>query len=136
MHIFRIINKILNNHWFNLNLFKKLFISLWLKVNFNSKFLYLYYVRNENLWLEGFLFDFLQKKSADIWVRKFVIYTGFLFSERLVFDSIIKLYIDYVIWSMHKITIFEVSNVFEMLSIITYFIVTLFFILILSIIIL
>ena len=136
MHIFHVINKIYNNHWLNLNLFKKLFISLWLKVNFNSKFLYLYYIRNENLWLEGFLFDFLQKKSADIWVRKFVIYTGFLFSERLVFDSIIKLYIDYVIWSMHKLTIFEVSNVFEMLSIITYFIVTLFFILILSIIIL
>ena len=98
------------------NSFKNFIISLWLKVNFKSKFVYTYYIRNEHLWLDGFLFDFLQKKTADIWLRKFVIYTGFLFSERLVFDSVVKLYIDYLIWYMHKFSIFEVSNVFEMLS--------------------
>jgi len=105
-------------------------ISLWLKVNFKLKFLPLYYLRNEHLWLDGFLFDFLQKKTVDIWLRKFVIYTGFLFSERLVFDSIVKLYIDYFVWYAHKFTIFEVSNVFEMLNTTIFLLVTLFFTLI------
>jgi len=109
-------------------------LSLWLKVIINLKFINIYYIRNEHLWLDGFLFDFLQKKTADIWVRKFVIYTGFLFSERLVFDSIVKLYIDYFVWYMHKFTIFEVSNVFEMLTIVVYFAITLFFSMILLII--
>ena len=53
------------------------------------------------IYLEGYLFDFLQKKTADIWLRKFVIYTGFLFSERLVFDAIVKLYIDGVLSSIN-----------------------------------
>ena len=115
------------------NSFKNFIISLWLKVNFKSKFVYTYYIRNEHLWLDGFLFDFLQKKTADIWLRKFVIYTGFLFSERLVFDSVVKLYIDYLIWYMHKFSIFEVSNVFEMLSMVIYASVTIFFIIIIII---
>ena len=68
-----------------------------------------------------------------MWLRKFVIYTGFLFSERLVFDSIVKLYIDYLVWYMHKFTIFEVNNVFEMLSVTIFFTITLFFMLILII---
>ena len=116
-----------------LSTLKKILISLWLKVNFTGKFIYTYYVRNEHLWLDGYLFDFLQKKTADMWLRKFVIYTGFLFSERLVFDSIVKLYIDYLVWYMHKFTIFEVNNVFEMLSVTIFFTITLFFMLILII---
>jgi len=112
----------------------QIFLTLWLKTIFNLKFLYIYYLRNEHLWVDGFLFDFLQKKTADIWLRKFVIYTGFLFSERLVFDSVVKLYIDYLIWYMHKITLFEVNNVFEMLTTILYFAVTLFFLIIILII--
>jgi len=113
---------------------QNLFISLWLKTIINFKKLNVYYIRNEHLWLDGFLFDFLQKKTADIWVRKFVIYTGFLFSERLVFDTVVKLYMDYFVWYMHKFSIFEVSNVFEMLTTVIYVAVTLFFILILTII--
>jgi len=115
---------------------KHVLISLWLKINFYTRFVYTYYVRNEHLWLDGYLFDFLQKKTADMWLRKFVIYTGFLFSERLVFDAIVKLYIDYMVWYMHKFTIFEVSNVFEMLSTTIFFAVTLFFLLIITVIIL
>jgi len=117
-----------------INSIKTTLISLWVKTILNFKFINTYYLRNEHLWLDGFLFDFLQKKTADIWVRKFVIYTGFLFSERLVFDSVVKLYIDYFVWYMHKFTIFEVSNVFEMLTIVVYFAVTLFFSMILLII--
>lgn len=32
----------------------------------NSIFLNLYYLRNENIWVDGFLLDFLQKKSTDL----------------------------------------------------------------------
>ena len=126
------INLLLNNSTSKLKI-KYLLLSLWVKSLTNFKLLNTYYIRNEHLWLDGFLFDFLQKKTADIWVRKFVIYTGFIFSERLVFDSIVKLYMDYFIWYFHKLSIFEVSNVFEMLSTVLYLLVTIFFILILLI---
>ena len=87
----------------------------------NSSFLPRYYHRNENLWVDGFLFDFLQKKSADLWIRKFVIYTGFIFSERLVFDSVVRLYLDNILWPMHYFSLFEANNVLEMLLINIFF---------------
>jgi hypothetical protein len=108
--------------------------SFWEKTNLNFKKLNTYYLRNEHLWLDGFLFDFLQKKTADLWIRKFVIYTGFLFSERLVFDVVVKLYMDYFVWYLHKLSIFEVNNVFEMLNTIIYLLLTLFFTILLIII--
>jgi hypothetical protein len=27
----------------------------------------MYYTRSENIWNDGFIFDFLQKKTADAW---------------------------------------------------------------------
>jgi len=81
------------------------------------------------MWQDGFLFDFLQKKTADAWVRRFVIYTGFLFSERLVFDSVVRLYVDNLIWNLHYFSIFELNNVSEMLISILYLYVTMFCIL-------
>lgn len=104
----------------------------WDKVLSNIKFLPTYYSRNENLWVDGFLFDFLQKKTADLWIRQFVIYTGFLFSERLVFDALIKLYLDNMIWPFHKNSIFETSNVSEMLVSVLFLYITLFFMLLSS----
>lgn len=95
-----------------------------------STFITTYYTRNENLWGDGFLFDFLQKKTADAWVRRFVIYTGFLFSERVVFDSVVRVYLDNLIWPGHSYSTFEVSNVSEMLSIVIFLILTLFFVVI------
>lgn len=88
-----------------------------------------YYVRNENIWQDGFLFDFLQKKTADAWIRRFVIYTGFLLSERLVFDAIVRLYVDNLVWVGHSNSIFEVSNVSDVLTTTLYTYLTLFFIL-------
>lgn len=96
-----------------------------------SSFITVYYVRNENMWGDGFLFDFLQKKTADAWVRRFVIYTGFLFSERLVFDSVVRLYLDNLIWPGHSNSIFEVANVSEMLSYTIFVLLSLFFIVVL-----
>jgi hypothetical protein len=82
------------------------------KFNFVPKF----YVRNENMWNDGFLFDFLQKKTADAWVRRFVVYTGFLFSERIVFEFIVRIYLDNFIWNLHSKSLFESSNTSEMLT--------------------
>ena len=46
------------------------------------------------MWVDGFLFDFLQKKSIDIFLRKFVINTGYVFSERMVFEGVVRVYLD------------------------------------------
>ena len=68
-------------------------VNLLTQTNFIEK----YYIRNEYIWQDGFLFDFLQKKTADLWVRQFVIYTGFIFSERFMFENVVRLYLDYLI---------------------------------------
>ena len=105
--------------------------TIWDNFIQKSSFITVYYSRNENMWGDGFLFDFLQKKTADAWVRRFVIYTGFLFSERLVFDSVVRLYLDNLIWPGHSNSIFEVSNVSEMLSYTIFVLLSLFFVVVL-----
>ena len=62
-----------------------------------SSFVTTFYKRNELVWNDGLIIDFLQKKSADLFIRKFVIFTGFLFSERFVFEIVVKLYLDNLI---------------------------------------
>ena len=94
----------------------------------NTFFLKDYFLRNELIWQEGLLIDFLQKKTADAWVRRFVIYTGFLFSERLVFDSIVYIYINNIISNAHSMFIFESSSVSEMLNTLIFYILSLFLI--------
>lgn len=83
-----------------------------------SSFLTTYCKRNELLWNDGLIIDFLQKKSADLFIRKFVIFTGFIFSERLVFETVVKIYIDNLVWPSHRISIFESGNVSETLSLV------------------
>lgn len=115
----------------NDNLFKQLLVnvtfrletlllSTWKNMVTQISFLPVYYSRNELLWVDGFLIDFLQKKTADLWIRKFVIYTGFLFSERLVFESVVRIYLDNLIWPAHLYSTFESDNVSSMLSNILY----------------
>ena len=119
-----------NQKFYNLsfNLSKNVVLySVWDKFISESTFITTYYTRNENIWGDGFLFDFLQKKTADAWVRRFVIYTGFLFSERLVFDSVVRIYLDNLIWPGHRYSTFESNNVSEMLSIVIFLILTCFF---------
>jgi len=112
------------------SIFKTLnfFYALW--ENLISKTLWItpYYSRSENIWNDGFLFDFLQKKSADAWVRRFVIYTGFLFSERVVFEFVVRIYLDNMIWLMHTKSIFEASNTSEMLTTTLFLVLSLFLI--------
>lgn len=111
----------------DLNLKSTDFVSY--RVMYLTSFLPNYYFRNENIWLDGFLFDFLQKKSVDSWVRRFVIYTGFLFSERLVFDTVIKLYIDNILFTLSRLSIFEVNNVSELIVTTLFLFLTLFILL-------
>lgn len=76
-----------------------------------SAFLPRYYQLNDLLWQDGFLIDFLQKKMVDKWTRKFLIYSGYLFNERLVFDWVVRFYIDLVIWPTYRVMIYEFTNV-------------------------
>lgn len=91
-----------------------------------TNFIEKYYIRNEYIWQDGFLFDFLQKKTADLWVRQFIIYTGFIFSERFMFENVVRLYLDYLIWPGHSLSIFETNNVSDMLNTVIYTYISLF----------
>lgn len=103
----------------NSTIFKLTYIIkiLWNYFVENFSFINKYVSRNELMWSDGFLLDFLQKKTADLWVRKFLIYTGFLFSERLVFEYIIRMYTDYLILPTTRYFYLELPNVSSVLSI-------------------
>lgn len=77
----------------------------------NTVFVRDYYRLNELIWQDGFLIDFLQKKVIDKWLRKFVIYSGYLYSERMLFDFTVKFYLDLIITTGHYYSIFEFNNV-------------------------
>ena len=70
-----------------------------------------YYILNDLIWQDGFLIDFLQKKVVDKWIRKFVIFSGYLYNERLVFDFVVKFYLELIIWAGHYYSLFEFNNV-------------------------
>ena len=107
MIIYKIFTKY-NIFFFNLKNFNFNIINNFL---INFFFLNKYYQLNELIWQEGFLFDFLQKKIIDNWLKKFIIYSANLFNERLVFDMIIKFYLNLIIWPLHKLFIFEFNNI-------------------------
>lgn len=91
-----------------------------------------YYILNDVIWQDGFLIDFLQKKIVDKWVRKFVVYSGYLFNERLVFDYVVRFYIDLVIWPGYRINIYEFNNVASVLLITIFLLLLIFLIISLS----
>ena len=86
--------------------------------NYVSKLNYLpvYYRVNDLMWQDGLLIDFLQKKVADKWIRRFLVCSSYLFSERVLFKFVVRFYIDYVVWPSTTKGIFEFSNVSLMLS--------------------
>jgi hypothetical protein len=51
---------------FNLITFKTILNDIKIRLIYNMSFLISYFKRNELLWVDGFLIDFLQKKSVDI----------------------------------------------------------------------
>lgn len=104
--------------------------SLWKEVidNFLQQtfFIRRYYKLNELLWQDGFLFDFLQKKFIDKWLRKFVIYSGYIYSERFMFDWVVRFYLDLIVWTGQKKTIFEFTSVATTILVILLMIIFLF----------
>lgn len=114
-----------NSFFFNL---KKLKFTLLNNFLFKAYFISNYYLLNEIIWQEGLLIDFLQKKVADNWIKKFLIFSAYLFNERLVFDKVIRFYLDLIIWPMHKLFIFEFNNVSNTLFITIFFFILNFFI--------
>lgn len=127
--LFKQISKWYNRCFFWKTLLWKEFLTTFL---LNTFFINRYYSLNDLIWQDGFLFDFLQKKFIDKWLRKFVIYSGYIYSERLLFDWVIRFYLDLVIWTGQKRNIFEFSNVGFTLTTLLVFLVTLFLVLTLS----
>jgi hypothetical protein len=104
---------------YNFIIFNIQSVFLGLIKNFFTKFFFLlnYYILNELIWQEGFLVDFIQKKMTDNWIKKFLVYSSYLFNERLVFDKVVKFYLNLIIWPLHKLFIFEINNVANILFI-------------------
>nr|QPL15891.1 hypothetical protein [Strombidium sp.] len=112
-------------------------------VDFNLKFFYKniinfivlqlpllnFYKRNELLWLDTYFLDYLQKKTVDLWIRRFIIFTGFILSEHYIFNKIIRFYTLNIHNVLNYLTIFENSNVIENFLNIIFFFVTLILIL-------
>ena len=77
---------------------KSLIIQAYLDLfNYKTNFLKTYYQRNDLIWQEGLLADFLQKKVFDTWLRRFVIHSTNILSEKFMFDKLIKVYGDLII---------------------------------------
>jgi len=68
------------------------------------------------MWQDGLLIDFLQKKVVDKWIRRFLVCSSYLFSERVLFKFVVRFYIDYVVWPATVSSLFEFSSVSLMLS--------------------
>jgi hypothetical protein len=75
-----------------------------------------YYRINDLMWQDGLLIDFLQKKVADKWIRRFLVCSSYLYSERVLFKFVVRFYIDYVVWPLVSFSIFEYSNVSLLLA--------------------
>ena len=85
-------------------------------LNQSLTFLPDYYRMNEKIWLEGLLVDWLQKSIFDKWVKRFLIHSSYLFNERVMFDLVVRFYIDYVIGFSHSFSIWNVKSVSSILS--------------------
>lgn len=81
----------------------------------------LFYTRTVLLWQEGLFIDFLQKKLADRWIRSFVISSANLFSDKVAFEFIYRVYIVLILDNLFR---FNSGNYDTITSIFTAFLVT------------
>jgi len=58
---------------------------------------------------------FCPKKSTDKFIRKFLILSAYLFSERLIFDKLIRVYSDLIVMFSNSKSIYDFNNVANML---------------------
>lgn len=100
-------------HIYNFFIYNNTILFFNISRNVIKKFFFYenYFLLNKKIWQEGFLIDFLQKKISDNWIKKFLIFSSYLFNERLMFDKIVRFYLDLIIWPFHKISIFEFNNI-------------------------
>ena len=96
-----------------------------------TTFLTRYYKQNDMIWQEGLLIDFVQKKVMDKWLRRFVIHSANLFSERFLFDKVIRFYIDLILWPGTRAMVFEFTSVASLLTVTLLPLLTLFLLLVL-----
>lgn len=91
--------------------------------NFFHKIYFLphYYLLSDLIWQEALLIDFLQKKVVNTWTQKFLVISSYLFNERVVFDSIIKFFLDLFLWPLHKLFIFQINNISNLFTSIFFF---------------
>lgn len=80
---------------------------------------------NDCIWQEGLLIDWLQKRIFDKWVRRFLVHSAYLVSERVLFDLVVRFYIDYVVWPTHRYSIFDFRSIANTLLHILVFLVAL-----------
>jgi hypothetical protein len=114
-----------NRIQYNLIKIKSLFLIFFVN---RSYFITNYYSLNELIWQEGLLIDFLQKKIADNWIKKFLIYSSYLFNEKLLFDKIIRFFLNLIIWPAHKLSIFDFNNTANILFMTVFFFIIFIFI--------
>lgn len=107
-------------NFFNISLEKLKFFSI-TRVLFQTNSIIRYYLLSEILWQEGLLTDFIQKKIINNWVIRFLNYSSYILSERLIFDKIIKFYLDLLIWPLQKSFIFELGSVNSLLWLVVSF---------------
>ena len=108
-------------NWLNrYNNFSKLLKQAQLKLQIliitNSSFLKNWYKLSDLIWQEGFLVDFTQKKIIDKWIRKFLTHSSYLFNERVLFDLIIKIYINFITGSLVANTWYETKQLSSLIS--------------------
>ena len=107
----------------NRTIFKLTLLLNEVLINFLYKtyFLSYYYSLNDLIWQEALLIDFLQKKIINNWTQKFLVVSSYLFNERVVFDSIIKFFLELFIWPLHKLFIFQINNIGNLFTSIFFF---------------
>ena len=84
-----------------------------LKFSFLPKF----YKYTDLIWQDGLIIDFLQKKFADRFIRTFLIYSSYLFSERVLFDFVTRFYIDAIVWPTTKVSALEAPSVASLFAV-------------------
>lgn len=95
---------------------RRLFMKEWLSAPNKLMFLSTAVSRNYILWNDGLFIDFAQKKTVDLWIRKFVIFTGFLFVDRFLMDTFSRFFNDNLVIPFYFYSQVDFDNTHSILS--------------------
>ena len=79
-----------------------------------------FYLLQDLLLQEGFLFDFLQKTLTDVFIKKWLILSTYLFNERFLTDCLLKSFIQFVIVQSTLYALIEVFSLKNLLYFMLY----------------